>query len=146
MSHSSAQCERRRFVQVVTCVLGVAIFALIHFIGSFALRISLGFSDTIEDLGETTVLWEAGRILLLILWFPAMQISDASRINDWVILIGNSILWGAGLFMVFLAALRLAGVQPINWSGQFSMRSLLVAITAAAIVLGLIGVAIQNLG
>jgi hypothetical protein len=116
----------------------------IHFIGSFGLRISLGFYDTIEDLGETTFLWEAGRIVLLILWFPAKQLADATRINVWVIFVGNSVLWGAGLFALFIGSLRLAGVRPIHWSGQFSMRSLLVTVTAAAIVLGVIAVAIQK--
>jgi hypothetical protein len=130
-------------VQVVICLLGVALFSLIHFIGSFGLRISLGFSD---EAPETSAIWEAGRIALLILWFPGLTLVEHTDINDWVILIGNSVLWGAGLFVVFVAALRMAGARPINWSGRFSMRSLLVAITAATIVLGLIGVAIQNLG
>jgi hypothetical protein len=130
---------------VVSWLVGVAVFSLLHFLGSFALRLSLGFYDTWEDRGERTVLWEAGRIVLLILWFPGLQIVKALHVNGWAVLIGNSLLWGVALFALFVAIMRLLGVGPAQWSGQFSMRTLLLTTTAAAILLGVVGWVARNL-
>jgi hypothetical protein len=136
--------ERRTVVRALMCLIGILLVSLLHFVISFALRISLGFSDE-EYVPERSALWEIGRITQLILWFPAWWVADTFDVHVWAVLIGNSILWGAALFTLFIAALRLAGIGPIKWTGQFSMRTLLMAITAAAIVLGAISLAIRNL-
>jgi hypothetical protein len=117
---------------------------LLHFVTSFGLRISLGFSDD-EYVGERAVFWEIGRLALLVLWFPAWWIDDTFRINMWAVLIGNSLFWGAALFTLFIAALCLAGVGPVKCTSQFSMRSLLMEFKSAAILLGVLGIAVQNL-
>jgi hypothetical protein len=105
----------------------IAAFAVIHFVAGYALILAW------MKFGSWQVVGILGRILVNVWWFPAQQIYQLHRSDDHIsrfaFPVCNSLLWGAVVFVIWKAR-----------QGQyfrFSLRSLLIATTLIAVVLGL---------
>ncbi len=106
----------------------IVVFALIHFVAGCA------FIFTWIKLGSWRIIAIPGRILVNIWWFPAQQLYQLHHSDDLVsrfaFPIADSLLWGAVVFVIWKAR-----------QGQyfrFSVRSLLIATTLVAVLLGAI--------
>jgi hypothetical protein len=92
--------------------VGIAIFSVLHFAATFvALIVTLAIgSKRFEFGGDATIVEIVSEAVTKVLIFPGYQLYIAADINsdafEWLTVIGNSILWGAALFGVFVIILR----------------------------------------
>jgi magnesium-transporting ATPase (P-type) len=118
--------------------------AILHFMAAFfAFMLMFGNSMERFDSGRPPTAVEEtiedfGRMAVNILCFPATHIAKATEIHnnlaEWLLMISNSLLWGVALAAVFRIARRTYQTR------QFGLRTLMIAMTVFAILLGLIAV------
>jgi hypothetical protein len=117
----------------------IALFALLHFILSAgAFMVSFGAAMNQFDFGgQPTAVERLAERMASILFFPGYQFATAANIHnnavEWLLVLGNSLLWGAALYGVFIVVRR-----TIRVFRSFSLRTLLIATTLVAVVLGLV--------
>jgi uncharacterized membrane protein len=106
----------------------IAAFSTIHFVVGYALIFAW------MKFGSWQVVGILGRILVNVWWFPAQQIyqlhHSGEHISRFAFPVCNSLLWGAVMFVIWKARQR----QYYS----FSLRTLLIATTVVAVVLGMI--------
>src|SRR3954451_21095703 len=114
--------------------IGIAVFSVLHFITAavaFCITFDAGM-DRFDFGGEPTLVEELAQSVAKILFFPGYQFAQSANIHnnaaEWLVVFGNSFLWGLALYGMFTVVGR-----PI----RFSRGTMIIALTLVAVVLGL---------
>ena len=87
--------------------------------------------DRFDNGGEPTLVERIADVLVHVLWLPGRLLLTTPNAHnnflEWSLLFGNSLLWGFGRMITLKYAHR-----------GFSLRTLLIATTLIAVVLGLV--------
>jgi hypothetical protein len=108
----------------------ISVFSIVHFAAGYAL-----ISAWMNLLRGTTP-GQIGGVLVNLWWCPSYQIYPLFKLNDHIsrfaFPIANSLLWGAVIFVIWKVSQ--------GHLFRFSMRTLLLATTLVAVLLGAVSI------